>query len=181
MAVHANWHDRSLLLWGGPAQTGAAELRELLGQLSEDALLASVAQDATVRLWLPEDFQYRSFHDTEFPVILDDGTTLPGRHDGMGAFTGPNGNVFLVRNHELNNPGPFFGPGTPYDARAQGGTTTVEVTPQGQVVHAFTSLNGTQMNCSGGRMPWGAWITCEETINGPDVGPDFTGASNVTL
>ena len=37
------------------------------------------------------------------------------------------------------------------------------------------------MNCSGGRMPWGAWITCEETVNGPDVGPDFTGASNVPL
>ena len=37
------------------------------------------------------------------------------------------------------------------------------------------------MNCSGGRMPWGSWITCEETINGPDVGPDFTGVSNVPL
>ena len=30
-------------------------------------------------------------------------------------------------------------------------------------------------------MPWGSWITCEETVNGPDVGPDFTGASNTTL
>jgi secreted PhoX family phosphatase len=37
------------------------------------------------------------------------------------------------------------------------------------------------MNCSGGPMPWGAWVTCEETVNGPDVGPDFTGVSNVTL
>ena len=30
-------------------------------------------------------------------------------------------------------------------------------------------------------MPWGSWITCKETVNGPDVGPDFTGVSNVTL
>ena len=30
-------------------------------------------------------------------------------------------------------------------------------------------------------MPWGTWITCEETVNGPDVGPDFTGVSNVPL
>jgi secreted PhoX family phosphatase len=30
-------------------------------------------------------------------------------------------------------------------------------------------------------MPWGAWVTCEETVNGPDVGPDFTGAPNTAL
>ena len=64
---------------------------------------------------------------------------------------------------------------------AGGGTTTVEVTRFGEVVNAYTSLNGTQMNCAGGRMPWGSWVTCEETVNGPDVGPDFTGASNVPL
>ena len=29
-------------------------------------------------------------------------------------------------------------------------------------------------NCSGGIMPWGSWISCEETVNGPDVGDDFT-------
>ncbi|MDQ4036697.1 MAG: PhoX family protein [Chloroflexota bacterium] len=144
-------------------------------------------RDAQVRLWLPDGFQYRSFHDTEDPVVLTDGTILPGRHDGMGAFAGSHGNVVLVRNHELNNPpagqppGTAFGPGTPYDARALGGTTTVVTSPSGEVVEAFTSLNGTMMNCSGGIMPWGSWITCEETINGPDVGPDFTGASNIPL
>jgi hypothetical protein len=156
--------------------------------------LAAVAdlRDGRVRLWLPSGFQYRSFHDTDTllvgtvqpPVILDDGSTLPGRHDGMGAFPAPNGNVWLVRNHEINGPVPAFGgPNTPapYDANTGGGTTTVEVTNRGEVVRAFTSLSGTQMNCSGGRMPWGSWITCEETVNGPDVGPDFTGVSNVTL
>ena len=139
-------------------------------------------RDGVVRLWLPQDFQYRSFHDTEFPVVLDDGTNLPGRHDGMAAFRGPNGNVLLVRNHELNNPGPAFGDASAaYDPMAQGGTTTIEVTKFGEVVHAHTSLNGTQMNCSGGPMPWGSWISCEETVNGPDVGPDFTGVSNIPL
>lgn len=139
-------------------------------------------RDGIVRLWLPEGFQYRSFHDTEFPVTLNDGTNLPGRHDGMGAFAGPNGNSILIRNHEINNPGaPFGDAAMAYDAMAQSGTTTIEVTPTGEVVNAFTSLNGTQMNCSGGRMPWGSWITCEETVNGPDVGPDFTGASNIPL
>jgi secreted PhoX family phosphatase len=138
-------------------------------------------RDGKVRLHLPRGFAYRSFHDTETPVTLTDGTLLPGRHDGMGAFDGPGRSVLLVRNHELNNPGTPFGPGEPYDAAARGGTTTVQVTPTGRVIRAFTSLNGTMMNCSGGRMPWGAWVTCEETVNGPDVGPDFTGTSNVPL
>ena len=140
------------------------------------------ARDGVVRLHLPPGFAYRSFHDTESPVVLDDGTTLPGRHDGMAAFRGRHGRILLVRNHEVNNPGPAFGDAAlAYDPRAQGGTTTVEVTRFGEVVAAYTSLNGTQMNCSGGPMPWGSWITCEETVNGPDVGPDFTGVSNVPL
>ena len=140
-------------------------------------------RDNEVRLHLPRGYQYRSFHDTEETVVLDDGTTLPGRHDGMGAFRGPNGNILLVRNHEVTNlPNtPAFGPGDPYDAEAGAGTTTVEVTKFGEVERAFTSLNGTMFNCSGGIMPWGSWITCEETINGPDVGPDFQGQPNTGL
>lgn len=138
-------------------------------------------RDGIVRLHLPRGFSYRSFHDTESPVTLSDGTQLPGRHDGMGAFRGPGGSVILVRNHEVNNPRPAFGPGTPYDPMAGGGTTTIQVTRHGKVVRGFTSLNGTMMNCSGGQMPWGAWVTCEETVNGPDVGADFTGTPNVPL
>lgn len=138
-------------------------------------------RDLVVRLHLPSGFSYRSFHDTSAPVTLRDGTRLPGRHDGMGAFAGPDGSVLLVRNHEVNNPSPAFGPTKPYDKRGGGGTTTIQVTRRGEVLDAYTSLSGTMMNCSGGQMPWGSWVTCEETVNGPDVGPDFTGASNVSL
>jgi secreted PhoX family phosphatase len=169
-------------LTGGPLQTmlasavGAAppDRFQVLGPVED-------LRGNVVRLHLPPGFQYRSFHDTEAPVVLHDGTALPGRHDGMAAFNAPDGNVWLVRNHEVNNPVPAFGPGTPYDTMAGGGTTTSLVTPFGEVLDSFTSLNGTQMNCSGGPMPWGSWITCEETVNGPDVGPDFTGVSNIPL
>ena len=140
-------------------------------------------RDGVVRLHVPEGFSYRSFHDTTTPVTLDDGTVLPGRHDGMAAFPGEDGRVTLVRNHEVNGPGPAFGPvgGHTYDPMAQGGCTVIDTTLTGEVHEAWTGINGTQMNCSGGPMPWGTWVTCEETVNGPDVGPDFTGASNVAL
>ncbi|MCI0346054.1 MAG: PhoX family protein, partial [Chloroflexi bacterium] len=88
----------------------------------------------------------------------------------------------LIRNHEINNPGAAFGdPANAYDTMARGGCTTSIVSDGGEVNEAWTSLNGTMVNCAGGRMPWGAWISCEETVNGPDVGPDFTGASNIPL
>ena len=140
-------------------------------------------RDGVVRLHLPEGFKYRSFHDTEQPVTLDDGTRLPGRHDGMGAFGNADGSVTLVRNHEVNgSPGSFGPPSAPvYDSAAGGGTTSVRVDLEGHVDDAITSLSGTMMNCSGGIMPWGSWITCEETVNGPDVGPDFTNTPNTGL
>jgi len=167
---------------GGPFQGFAARAANAMSSAAPVGLgPVKDHRDGIVRLWLPRGFHYRSFHDTESPVTLSDGTNLPGRHDGMGAFPGPGENVFLVRNHEVNGPGAPFGPGTPYDSGARGGTTTIEVTPKGKVVDAYTSLNGTQMNCSGGQMPWGSWVTCEETVNGPDVGADFTGVSNVPL
>jgi len=171
------------VLAGGPSQAllpGVARAQPHDGMHS----LGPVADlhDGKIRLHLPAGFQYRSFHDTDGPfVVLADGTTLPGRHDGMGAFPGPDGNVWLVRNHEINGAGTAFGTGEPYDPNSRGGTTTTLVTPRGDVLDDFTSLNGTLLNSGGGRMPWGTWITCEETVNGPDVSPDFTNAPNIDL
>lgn len=134
-------------------------------------------RDGVVRLALPDGFQYRSFHQSSdrAPVTLPDGSKMPGRHDGMGAFKGHGNETILVRNHEVNGPGDAFGPAnTQYDPKAPGGCTNVRVTRHGEVLDAWTGLSGTQMNCSGGPMPWASWITCEETVNGPDVGDDFT-------
>ena len=52
----------------------------------------------------------------------------------------PDGNVWLVRNHEQNGSalnGAFGGPQTPapYDSSALGGTTTTLVTPRGEITH----------------------------------------------
>ncbi|HET9457255.1 MAG TPA: alkaline phosphatase PhoX [Candidatus Limnocylindrales bacterium] len=187
--------DRRTFLKGAAAAGGAAALsagpfagfvaRVAAGSDVDLGPLGPVPdqRDGKVRLWLPEGLQYRSFHDTDGPpIFLDDGSQLQGRHDGMGAFVGSRGDTVLIRNHEINNPGPAFGdPATAYDTMARGGCTTTVVSDAGEVREAWTSLNGTMMNCAGGQMPWGAWVTCEETVNGPDVGPDFTGVSNIPL
>jgi uncharacterized protein len=188
-------YDRRSFLRGATAVAGGVALGGPFTGFLTNPLAAQVdprsptlgpvpdERGGVVRLWLPDGFHYRSFHDTATAQTLDDGTLLPARHDGMAAFAAPDQMVWLVRNHEINGPGTAFGPATPtpYDTATRSGTTTTLVDLFGVVDHAFTSLNGTQMNCAGGRTPWDSWISCEETVNGPDVGPDFTGASNVTL
>ena len=142
-------------------------------------------RDGKVRLDLPAGFQYRSFHHAG--ELLTDGTEIPGRHDGMAAFARPDGTTVLVRNHEINGSSNRaeldirLGSAPGYDAKTKGGTVTVVVDGEGNVGDSWVSLSGTQMNCSGGATPWGTWITCEETVNGGDVGPDFTGAPNTGL
>ncbi|MFE3447694.1 alkaline phosphatase PhoX [Nonomuraea sp. NPDC059194] len=137
-------------------------------------------RDGQVRLHLPDGFRYRSFN--EAGEQFTDGTVTPSRHDGMAAFRGRAGTTILVRNHEVNGPvGAFGDVSKAYDPAAGGGTATLQVTRYGEVLRSGPSLTGTQMNCSGGPMPWGSWVTCEETVNGPDVGNDFTGADNTLL
>ncbi|MGW2151975.1 PhoX family protein [Nonomuraea sp. NPDC001699] len=137
-------------------------------------------RDGKVRLHLPDGFRYRSF--SAAGEKFSDGSTVPGRHDGMAAFAGPKGGTILVRNHEVAGPvGAFGDKDAAYDPMAGGGTSTLHVTGHGEVLRSGPSLNGTMMNCSGGPMPWRAWVSCEETVNGPDVGNDPSGGDNSRL
>ncbi len=110
------------------------------------------------------------------------GKLTPGAFDGMAAFTAPNGNIRLVRNHEVRTAGPAFGdPARAYNPLGgSGGTTTLEVAvgPDGtpSVVKEFVSVSGTIVNCAGGPTPWNTWITCEESVavrNGIKHGYNF--------
>jgi len=109
---------------------------------------------------------------------MSDGRRTPRAHDGMAAFPLRNGNVRLVRNHEDRSaPEETEQRGDPeltYDPLGGGGTTSLEVRvgDDGSVelVRDFVSLSGTIVNCAGGPTPWNAWLSCEETTEGPSHG-----------
>lgn len=110
--------------------------------------------------------------------LMSDGVATPNAFDGMGAFPLPNGNIRLIRNHEIRDPSatarPFGDTTMAYDQRAGGGNSSLEVRlrPDGspELIRHYASLTGTHVNCAGGTTPWGSWISCEETTEGPAQG-----------
>ena len=136
---------------------------------------------------LPPGFRYDVISETG--EKMDDGFLVPGGHDGMAAFPGPDGKTILVRNHELDAddlrrspfgrgnalltqhaPIPLYDPGRGVKPGLGGTTTLVYDTKLRRLERHFLSLAGTWLNCSGGATPWGSWISCEETVQRA-VGP----------
>ena len=118
---------------------------------------------------LPEGFTYHAF--STVGERMDDGFLVPGAHDGMAAFPGPNGKTILIRNHELII-GPQEAQSFAHDKRLRevdsekiydsgkgtkpglGGTTTlVYDTQTGTLESHHLSLMGTIRNCAGGVTP----------------------------
>lgn len=140
----------------------------------------ALVPDPRALLDLPEGFSYRALSRTG--EEMSDGLLVPAAHDGMECFAvpGDGDRCVLIRNHELDphddRPSAFVGGGSSDFVNGQayarhasgtpqwGGTTNVMYNLRtGQVERSFLSLAGTVRNCSGGRTPWGSWISCEET------------------
>lgn len=142
----------------------------------------SLAEDNFVKqtpwLELPDGFDARII--SKWGERMSDGLLVPGRADGMAAFT-TGDQVTIIRNHE-NSPGDIsmgpFGedlrllgkvkPESFFDygfgkTPGMGGTTTMIYDERsGKVTEQYLSSTGTYRNCAGGATPWGSWITCEE-------------------
>lgn len=120
---------------------------------------------------------------------MDDGLLVPALHDGMAAFPAEDGTVRLVCNHEISpafQVASAFGaeqeriglidPSRLYDAGkgttpGAGGTTTIHYDPvRKERLRIHLSLAGTEINCAGGAMPWGSWLSCEESFSDPGTG-----------
>jgi uncharacterized protein len=130
----------------------------------------SLIPDPNGLLDLPEGFKYRAFSRTG--DMMGDGNPVPGAHDGMATFAGPNRSVILVRNHELSPNSSTEVIGQKYDELCKGGTTTLIVSPKRELITDYASLAGTYRNCAGGLTPWGSWISCEENTSTPETTPE---------
>ncbi len=130
---------------------------------------------------LPKGFSYKII--SRQGDTMSDGFLSGDNPDGMATFSGTNGRVILIRNHETNpgdENGPYgknlellskLKPGQVYDygkgtMPGTGGTSTLIFNEKtGKVENSYLSLAGTVRNCAGGRTPWQSWISCEENTS----------------
>ncbi len=90
-------------------------------------------------------------HSSQSPVA-NSSFLWPGAPDGGACLATENGGWLYVVNSELNN--------------TQGSVAVLKFASTGDVVDAYSIMNGGNRNCAGALTPWNTWLSCEEVKHG---------------
>ncbi len=102
-------------------------------------------------LRLPKGFVGRIVAKQGEKPVKDSDYEWHAAPDGGATFETEDGGWIYVSNSEI----PF-----------SGGVGALKFDKQGDLVDAYSILQDSSINCAGGRMPWGVWLSCEEASKG---------------
>jgi hypothetical protein len=138
---------------GGACATGGAGPGALTAGLTSN--LASVGPLAATPdangVLLPPGFTSRVVARTNEPPVPGGRYAWHPAPDGGATFAAADGGWVYVSNSEVP---------------IAGGVGALRFDERGEIVDAYAILSDTNVNCAGGRTPWGTWLSCEEIDTG---------------